>query len=148
MSAEHTAITRGKRNEFFGGWFGVNRKMPLRQKIPATSEMIYDAFGLYFSWANSIEDDKERETALLEGEFALLDVQTAGATVVKKKTPDHEHYKRLLLRGNRIDTVEYRKRVFGQIAVLVMATRAIDVTDLATELPGADTASLVPMTGA
>lgn len=120
---EYKSITDAKQKEFFGGTFGVNRKMPLRQKIPQTSEMIYDAFGLYFNWVNGIENDEERVTALLEGEFALRDIQTTGATELYKDDPDFVHYNKLLIRGNRVDTIEYRRRVFGKIASLVIDAR-------------------------
>ncbi|TAH35677.1 hypothetical protein EYC59_01825 [Candidatus Saccharibacteria bacterium] len=120
MTDQHIDIPDSKQREFFGGPFGVNRRIEKRKKLPVDSDTVYEAFWLYFRWASSIEDEEMRERALREGEFALRDMQTKGHTEVRVGTPDYMHYDGLPTRGNRVDTIEMRRKVFSRITGLVV----------------------------
>lgn len=119
MLVEHIDIPISKRDEFFGGMFGVNRSLNKRRKLPRDTKTVYEAMGLYFAWANSLSDD-EREKALKRGEFALRDLQTQGHTVVREGSHDYKHYEGLPTRERRIDTIEMRRQVFSQVTALVV----------------------------
>jgi hypothetical protein len=127
-------IPDNKLREFYRGSFGINRTR-VRDKIPDNEQTVYETFALYFNWALNIEDSDEREKAIderekamKEGEFALQDLQTeGGALTIRVGTPEQKHYKGLDIRGKRIDTVEMRRRVFGQIVKVLADSRPIKV---------------------
>ena len=120
-------IPDNKLREFYRGPFGINRTR-VRDKIPDNEQTVYETFALYFNWALNIEDSDEREKAMKEGEFALQDLQTeGGALTVREDTPEQKHYEGLDIRGTRIDNVEMRRRVFGQIVKLLADSRPTKV---------------------
>lgn len=133
-------ISKKMIEQISGKEHGINRGRYHKDKINFDEAGVYGAFALYFNWALNISDDTERERALLDGEFALQDMQIGDVVlevseqgtkvgkrdILVKGKPDlsfFEHYESLPMRLNRVDTLEIRRRVYGRIVTLLVGSR-------------------------